>query len=484
MAKGNAVKGFLNSAHRTRSGHLPILCLSATFLFVAGGSASAQLHGIGIAKGCEGPVCDGELVVCEIEFSYNDDFGDTLKIHGAWDVKKPNTDPTRIPAVGAEINGDQFSTGKPIGNDDGICDPLEACEGNLPIVMVAGNTTCMVGGGLPCLIGPGGSTLNGLPGDPDPGVITFRSDTYFAQPSDPMTLPDQANVLWEDLCDSMNTQACGQAIMNVAQAPGSVRIRRCTDKDECTTDICSLGECSFEPLCESNVDCDDGDLCTDDVCLSSGCCENTPVNCDDGDLCTTDSCDPAQGCVAEPIVCDDGNACTIESCDPDIGCVQDTVDCNDGEFCNGEEICDPDVGCVAGEPPVCDDGVFCTLDGCDPVTDQCVTTTINEQCDDFDPCTQDLCRPDGCEYFPLCGACCVIETGECLDSVQSAECAAAGGDFQGIGSLCLGDNDGDGLDDLCPFSRVPTVSQWGLAILALLLLTGAKIRFGYHRSWA
>jgi hypothetical protein len=50
--------------------------------------------------------------------------------------------------------------------------------------------------------------------------------------------------------------------------------------------------------------------------------------------------------------------------------------------------------------------------------------------------------------------------------------------FQGVGSVCRGDADGDGLDDLCDIDNIPTVSEWGLVIMTLLLLTCAKIYFG------
>ena len=121
--------------------------------------ARGQLHGIAIAKGCLGPVCEGELTDCTINFGYSDDAGDTLKIHAAWDVQDVTGKKARIPAAGAEIIGDLFSSGKSIGDDDGICEDNEVCEGNLAIVAVAGNTTCVVGGSLPCAIGPGGSPV-------------------------------------------------------------------------------------------------------------------------------------------------------------------------------------------------------------------------------------------------------------------------------------------------------------------------------------
>jgi hypothetical protein len=70
---------------------------------------------------------------------------------------------------------------------------------------------------------------------------------------------------------------------------------------------------------------------------------------------------------------------------------------------------------------------------------------------------------------------------------------------EGPGSECLGDSDGDTVDDQCDVCPgedeladmdkngiqdcldpdfVPTVSEWGLIVMALLLLTSLKIKFG------
>jgi hypothetical protein len=93
----------------------------------------------------------------------------------------------------------------------------------------------------------------------------------------------------------------------------------------------------------------------------------------------------------------------------------------------------------------------------------------------------------------LAGACC-MSSGECFE-VSEDECLAGEGVFQGIGTSCQGDVDGDGYDgacdncpdvynpdqedsdgdgigDACEEQDVPTLSEWGMMIMGLLLLAG------------
>lgn len=59
-------------------------------------------------------------------------------------------------------------------------------------------------------------------------------------------------------------------------------------------------------------------------------------------------------------------------------------------------------------------------------------------------------------------------------------CCAANGDTpKGAGSVCLGDANGNGIDDACEEypGAIPTVSAWGLLVLTLLLLVAAKVYF-------
>jgi len=215
-------------------------------------------------------------------------------------------------------------------------------------------------------------------------------------------------------------------------------------------------------------------------------CVNPPDDsqCGNAQFCDGEEvCDPVNGCQAGPSVdCDDGLACTIDSCDEDSdSCVHETDDslCNNGEFCDGEEICSATEGCVAGPQVNCGDGIACTVDSCDESIDECVNVANSDVCADDDECTIDVCGSEGCRNIQICGACCT-DMATCVDGVTATECEVdMGGSFNGIDTTCPGDQDGNGMDDACqPSASVPTVSEWGLAVLALLLLTAAKLYAG------
>jgi hypothetical protein len=75
------------------------------------------------------------------------------------------------------------------------------------------------------------------------------------------------------------------------------------------------------------------------------------------------------------------------------------------------------------------------------------------------------------------GACCIDAIPTCLNAVSQSDCLAQGGRYGGDGSTCAtaifnppcGQSGGTG--------DIPTVSQWGLAVLTLALLIGAKVLY-------
>ena len=82
---------------------------------------------------------------------------------------------------------------------------------------------------------------------------------------------------------------------------------------------------------------------------------------------------------------------------------------------------------------------------------------------------------DGC---PTAEPCCLSDRS--CEMLLPHQCAAEGGQ---VVDECLGDGDGDGFDDACPsggipaVDEIPTVSAWGLVIMALLLAVLGKAYF-------
>ncbi len=142
---------------------------------------------------------------------------------------------------------------------------------------------------------------------------------------------------------------------------------------------------------------------------------------------------------------------------------------DDGLFCNGLESCDGSGGCFA-DPPNCDDGVECTVDQCNEGKDSCDHLPDHALCDDDDPCTADQCTPSGCVPEPLCGACCDQWIGDCEDAVLETSCNCPNCAWS-RGQECAD------IECIPEFVPIPTMSDWGLVVLTLLLLSGAKVHF-------
>ncbi len=124
-------------------------------------------------------------------------------------------------------------------------------------------------------------------------------------------------------------------------------------------------------------------------------------------------------------------------------------DCTDNLFCNGAESCDEYGHCQAGTSPNCDDGVACTDDSCNDETDTCDNVPNDANCDNGLFCDgQETCDFQlGCQAGsdPCPGMTCIEDTDQC---------------FEG---------------------EIPTISEWGMIIMALLLLTGGTTVFARRR---
>ena len=282
-------------------------------------------------------------------------------------------------------------------------------------------------------------------------------------------------------CNGLDDDCDGSA--DEPNEVGGDLINLCDDGKECTDDTCAGEEgCQYVELDQG--ECKDGDVCTVGDHCEAGECVGLPIVCDDGNVCTDDLCDGLGGCTAEfnQEKCDDEDPCTVgdgcsggecEGTPVDCEC-QNDADCaflEDGDLCNGilfcdkeklpyqcaikedtvivcpgpkgaDEIClkaacDPDTGACALVPDhegfACEDGDKCT------VGDNCVegtcTAGVALNCNDGNPCTDDLCAPDtGCAHED--------NQAPCSDgNACTGPDACDGGTCQGGQSLACDDGD-------------------------------------------
>jgi hypothetical protein len=231
----------------------------------------------------------------------------------------------------------------------------------------------------------------------------------------------------------------------------------CTGTESCdvaldclsTGDPCEAGTFCNEGTdtcdeCLGDGDCNDGVGCTDDTCVG-GTCAFTPndLNCsDDGLFCNgTEFCDAILGCSSS------GNPCTPQACDEAtdacVGCVLDS-DCDDFNVCT-DNTCNAGSCEYTNNTAACDDGLFCTVtdvcssgacagsgnpctapDVCSELLDACVGCLVAADCEDGNPCTDDVCDAAGgcqnpyntapCDDGLFCTLADVCSAGACVGS--------------------------------------------------------------------
>ena len=288
-------------------------------------------------------------------------------------------------------------------------------------------------------------------------------------------------------CDDGNPCTAGDKC-ELGVCAGTVPVN-CTDGTPCTDDSCSPESgCINTP---NQAPCFDGNLCTvEDVCADGVCTGGPALPCDDGNDCTLDGCDPALGCAWEPLTgddCDDGNACTtgdecvagkcvaaVLECDDGNGCTDDACNldsggcvfsmnsapCDDGDMCTAFDLCN--LGqCVGGGQIACNDDNPCTDDSClalvgcefvpneaacsddNPCTggDHChqgkCSPTGMVDCDDGNPCTDDLCHlVEGCVNTPNAAPCNDGDPCTLTDACESGACAGADPDLCDDDNVC------------------------------------------------
>ncbi len=135
-----------------------------------------------------------------------------------------------------------------------------------------------------------------------------------------------------------------------------------------------------------------------------------------------------------------------------------------GDACAIAEGGSPDAN-ANGIPDECEDGACCNL-----LTGACTEAVLDVACSGNHRSWMEgaVCVDVECDADT--GACCAHDPfGGCTDGLTQADCDCPTCEWVKLGSC-------SDLD--CIHTAIPTVSSWGLAILSLLLLTGAKIAFG------
>lgn len=288
------------------------------------------------------------------------------------------------------------------------------------------------------------------------------------------------DMFWDENCAGPNAFVPGCSAMDLCPECAPAAVSWSTAK--CET-ACAYGACCDTTpgsggVCTDNVaeeDCQgsqqsfsSGALCGDVECLEAtgSCCDSSPGAggaCTDGVLAA--DCEGPQQTWRKGLTCDEaecaeatgaccnrspgaGGACTDDVLSADCqgnqqtwtkGASCDEVDCDEavGSCCNGlTGDCSETLqsGCAPGEQVVWTKGGSCSA---------CAAAF---------------------------GACCDGETGECSSTIM-ADCNC---------EQCTWTKGADCSEIECEgsFTAIPTVSEWGLVIMALLLLVGGKVYFG------
>ena len=309
---------------------------------------------------------------------------------------------------------DDECVGKPYSCDDNLECTVSRCDGQGGCgspELVAGDW-CLISGA--CV--PDGSLS---PTDPCLACVTPLSSVAWSA-SDGAPCDDGLLCTAEDQCIGGVCQGAKEA---------------CEDDNPCTTNGCKEdGGCihaAIQGACEDGDFCTTGDFCNAKACLPGP----STLNCDDGDQCTADMCDGDGGC-AHPVhnqTCDDGNPCTVGDVCALGKCAAgpSAAECNDDNACT-DDTCLHGIGCryIPNLNPCVDDDPCSLGDSCSG--GECVSGFFKLECNDSDPCTNDVCEAfKGCSFIPQFGgpcddgnACTVDETcdgGDCVGQ-QVAVC--------------------------------------------------------------
>ncbi len=324
---------------------------------------------------------------------------------------------------------------------DGILNPAagEACEDGNTVPGDGCDENCQVEGGPAhncCETGHG-------PGCSDPVIeaCICALDSFCC------------DVDWDQICvDGVELAGCGTCSFTEC-GNGIIELGEACDGGDCCAADCTLIAAGTE--CRAVADqCDVAEACGG----FSGYCP-TDVFVDASVVCrdAAGECDLSETCPGDGAACG-ADAKSEAECRPAAG------ECDLAESCDGtSDSCPPD----AKSTDVCraSTGACDPVEACDGAGNACPPDTAITECADGDGCCASGCNAnDDSDCDPVCGNG-VRETGE--------ECDDGNADEE------------DGCTSACMSSQpVPAVSQWGLVVLALMLLVAGKVYFGRREALA
>lgn len=287
------------------------------------------------------------------------------------------------------------------------------------------------------------STISGAPS----GTNFFVDDVSIVAPTGPA--PNDCN--GNGVPDECDTAVCGDNCLQTGEDCDGTADAACPGA--CYPSGGALGcQC---PSCGDGV-VNPGESCDGGVCCTTGCAF------DSGTACRPPAgvCDVAEFCNGSSAGCPADGYLSGSVCRPAAGV------CDAAESCNGSGV-----GCPAD--------VFLTGSVCRPAADAC---DIAESCGGsgvacpadvrITSCTNgDGCCAPGCNAVndDDCTAVCGNDVAEGTEECDGTDAVACPGECQG--------------DCTCP-APIPTVSEWGVVVMVLVLLVGGRVYFGRraHRA--
>ncbi len=209
-----------------------------------------------------------------------------------------------------------------------------------------------------------------------------------------------------------------------------------------------------------------GPLCGDGTVDNSEQCDDADAH--NGDGCSS-SCTVEDGweCTGEPSmcteICGDGIIVGLEECDGGLGC----TDCLcDADF---EPTVPPSLDCLEQEGVCCDHATGTCLGWMTALA--CMAQPPPSQPEFFKGIT---CGDPGFDCWEHTGACCLA--GSCTDDVPESDCRT----WKWWKNTQCSDPE---VAAVCE-AQIPTLPEWGLAALMLLVLTAGTVVFGRRQRQA